>query len=272
MVESALPYLCVRNAAGAVDFYRDAFGAELVGEPAIFEGKIGHAALRIGQCSIFLADEFPEYGVQSPLALGGCTATVVLTVDDVDGFVAKARSAGATIAREPADEPYGRTARVLDPFGQRWIINAAKDANKTFLGLDHVDTRVDSISAVEAFYDDLMPKLGLPRKRFAYVDAAGDWQTVADGETYNAVEYYEDESAVKPRRFIGFIEDRGMTPQKTRIAFRVSTPDRLKQLAHFLAGIGAKNVDLSADMQNYPAVFFEDPAGTRLELCARPSA
>ncbi len=116
-----------------------------------------------------------------------------------------------------------------------------------------------------------MPELGLTRKRHAYVDAAGEWRTPTAGEQYNTVEYYEQNGASGAPHFIGFIEDTSMTPTKTRIAFRVASPKQLEPLAVFLTEIGAKNVELSSDMENYPAVFFEDPAGTRLELCARLS-
>lgn len=268
MVHAAVPYLCVKDAAKALEFYREAFGAEVLGEPVIFEGKIGHAAIRVGECTLFLADEFPAYGVQSPRTLGACTATIVLTVNDVDAFVERVRTAGATIAMEPSDEPYGRTARFFDPFGQRWIVNAPQSA-VMFSGIDHVDTRVADLAAAEPFYDKLMPYLGLSRKRHARVDDQGDWQTLAAGEPYNAVEYYEDGDSGNVPRFIGFIEDKGMAPPKTRIAFRIAERDRLPSLTALLSDIGAKNVELSADMESYPAIFFEDPAGTCLELCAR---
>lgn len=117
------PYLCVRGAEEALQFYRDAFGAEVVGTPVPYEGKIGHAVMQLGGCRFFLADEFQDHGVQSPLALGACTCTMVLSVEDVDGFVRRAAEAGATVLHEPFDEPYGRTAKIVDPFGQRWIIN-----------------------------------------------------------------------------------------------------------------------------------------------------
>jgi uncharacterized glyoxalase superfamily protein PhnB len=270
MAHSAVPYLCVKEAAKALEFYTNAFGAQVVGQPIAFEGKIGHAVLRIGACTIFLADEFPDYGVQSPLTLGACTSTVVLTVDDVDAFVDRVRAAGATIAMEPKDEPYGRTARFVDPFGQRWIVNAPASAEATFFGVDHVDTRVTKLADAEPFYDRLMPKLGLTSKRYAHVDAAGNWRTAADGEPYNAVEYYERGDAGNVPRFVGFIEEAGMMPTKTRMAFRIPEREQLQQFASFLVSIGAKDVEFSADMDHYPAIFFEDPAGTRLELCARP--
>ena len=126
-VRRAIPYLCVRGAADALKFYTDAFGAVVEGSPAIFDGKIGHAALRIGDCKIFLADEAPSYGVQSPLTLGACTATVVLQVHDVDAIVERAGRAGATVTQQPVTEPYGRTAKLLDPYGQRWIVQSVSE-------------------------------------------------------------------------------------------------------------------------------------------------
>ena len=61
-----------------------------------------------------------------------------------------------------------------------------------FLGFDHIDTRVRSLAAVEGFYDRLMPKLGLTRKRLAHVDARGDWHDVSEERPYNTVEYAEE--------------------------------------------------------------------------------
>ena len=123
-ITAATPYLCVAGAEKALAFYREAFGAEILGQPMMYEGRVGYAAFRLGSAEIFLADESPKSGVQSPLTLGACTCTVVLTASDVDAFVERARAAGAEIVQEPIDEPYGRTAKIADPFGQRWIIVA----------------------------------------------------------------------------------------------------------------------------------------------------
>ena len=135
-----------------------------------------------------------------------------------------------------------------------------------FLGFDHIDTRVRSLAAVEEFYDRLMPKLGLTRKRFAHVDAQGDWHDVSEERPYNTVEYAE-ESADSPARFIGFIEDPNMQPVATRIAFRVQRGS-LAEWETTLRSIGAQRIELSADPETYPAIFFEDASGTRLELHA----
>jgi len=137
-----------------------------------------------------------------------------------------------------------------------------------FLGFDHVDTRVRSMAAVEAFYDRLMPELGLPNKELHYVDASGEWTPVKAGDKYNTIEYHEKPPPGGIAHFIGFIEDPAMKPTSTRIAFRVRSVAELDRWVEFLRGIGAKTVEPSPSYE-YPAVFFEDPAGTKLEVVAR---
>jgi hypothetical protein len=92
-----------------------------------------------------------------------------------------------------------------------------------------------------------MPELGLPQKRFAYV---------------------EEPAPGRPPRFIGFIERGDHRPTDTRLAFRVRR-ERLEELRSLLERIGARQIEASDDMQAYPAIFFEDPAGTKLEFLGR---
>ncbi len=117
----ATPYLCVKDAAKALDFYQKAFGAKelmRMGEPG---GKIGHAEIKIGEAIIMLADEFPDYGYLSPQSIGGTPVSMMIYVEDVDGFVNKAVTAGATVMRPVEDQFYGdRSAQLEDPFGHRW--------------------------------------------------------------------------------------------------------------------------------------------------------
>jgi PhnB protein len=117
----ATPYLCVKDAAKALEFYKKAFGAtELMrmGEPG---GKIGHAEIKIGEAIIMLADEFPDYGHLSPQSLGGTPVSMMIYVEDVDGFVNKAVSAGVKVLRPVEDQFYGdRSAHLEDPFGHKW--------------------------------------------------------------------------------------------------------------------------------------------------------
>ena len=134
-----------------------------------------------------------------------------------------------------------------------------------FLGYDHVDCRVRLLAAVEAFYDDLMPVLGLTEKRYAYVDKNGVWHK--EFEAYNTVEYYEPEHPTKPRRFFGVIEDPLHRNNDTRIAFRVDVAS-LAMLHTLLVNLGARNVETN-DEEMYKAIYFEDPMGTKLEFTGR---
>jgi catechol 2,3-dioxygenase-like lactoylglutathione lyase family enzyme len=137
-----------------------------------------------------------------------------------------------------------------------------------FLGFDHVDTRVTSIAAVEPFYDKLMSLLGMSHKRYCHVDAQGEWHDASDERPYNTVEYFEDAPQGGVACFIGFIEDRLMRPTGTRIAFRVAAPLDTPFWLRALEQAGAVRIEPSA-WDDYPAIFFEDPSGTKLEICAR---
>jgi catechol 2,3-dioxygenase-like lactoylglutathione lyase family enzyme len=137
-----------------------------------------------------------------------------------------------------------------------------------FAGFDHVDCRVKSLAAVEAFYDPLMPELGLPQKRFSYVDDAGLWHHASADHRYNTIEFFEEAQPDRATFFVGFIESRSHVPSATRVAFRVDRT-RLLEIEGLLPQIGARNIERSDDFEEYPAVFFEDPAGTKLEIVAR---
>lgn len=125
MAATVTPYLIVRNAADALAFYAEAFGAieELrLDEPGT--GRIGHATIRIDGAMLMLADEFPEHGIVGPASLGATSVTLALEVPDVDALAARAVSAGATLIREPKDEFYGdRCGKLKDPFGHVWQIS-----------------------------------------------------------------------------------------------------------------------------------------------------
>jgi PhnB protein len=120
---SVTPYLFVRGAARAIDFYRTALGAvERVRMPGP-DGKIGHAELQIGDSIIMLADENLQMQAKSPETLGGSTNSLHLYVESVDAVVDKAVKAGAKLVRAVADQFYGdRMGTILDPFGQMWSI------------------------------------------------------------------------------------------------------------------------------------------------------
>ncbi len=122
-LEGATPYLSCTDAARALAFYAQAFGAVETVRFADPEGRIGHAEVRIGAATVMLADEFPDMGFRSPHALGGSPVTIHLYVADVDAFVARAVAAGATVTRPVSDQFYGdRSGQLEDPFGHRWSI------------------------------------------------------------------------------------------------------------------------------------------------------
>ena len=120
------PYVAVKGAAAAIDFYRSAFGAEESG--ARFtdkDGKIGHAELTFGESVMYLADEHPDYGAISPPTLGGTPVLFHLYVDDADRVVERAIELGATLERAVDDQDYGdRAGTIADPFGYRWMISS----------------------------------------------------------------------------------------------------------------------------------------------------
>jgi PhnB protein len=123
------PYLCCANAHDAIGWYRDAFGAELVGEihpMSDTDDRVGHAELRIGESSIFLSDEWPEGDVYSPSTIGHGTTGFVLYVPDVDRTFADAVALGATEVRPVAAQFHGaRSGWLRDPFGHRWNVATA---------------------------------------------------------------------------------------------------------------------------------------------------
>jgi PhnB protein len=122
------PYLIVRNAAAAIDFYKKAFNAvELMRFPGP-GGKIMHAEVKIGDSPVMLADEMPEEGHVGPQTLGGVGVSMMLYVEDVDTRFAQAIAAGATIKRPVEDQFYGdRTGTLVDPFGHVWSIGTHKE-------------------------------------------------------------------------------------------------------------------------------------------------
>jgi PhnB protein len=115
------PYLTIRGAARAIEFYQRAFGAEELMRMPGPEGKIMHAELQIGDSRLMLSDEFPEMGGKSPQALGGSPGFLFLYVKDVDAAFQRAVGAGAQAKVPPADMFWGdRFGRLVDPFGHEW--------------------------------------------------------------------------------------------------------------------------------------------------------
>ena len=122
-VHELFAYLHVKDAAKAIEFYKQAFGAAekfRLSEPG---GRIGHAELVFNGSTLMLSDEFPEYGIRGPQTNEGTSVTIHLHVDDADEVIRRAVAAGAQVESEPKDQFYGeRSGRICDPFGHRWNI------------------------------------------------------------------------------------------------------------------------------------------------------
>lgn len=117
------PYLGVRGAVAAIDFYRRAFGAEEVLRLESASGLVTHAEIRIGDALLLLADEMVGSPQRSPSSLAGTSVAVRLYVDDVDACFARALAAGGVQLRGVADQFYGdRNGALRDPFGHVWIV------------------------------------------------------------------------------------------------------------------------------------------------------
>jgi PhnB protein len=119
--EGAVPYICCKGAAKAIDFYKKAFGAAELYRMGAPGGLIGHAEVKIGGAIIMLADEYPDMGFLSPQTIGGTSVNIYIYVEDVDAVAKQAIDAGAKVLRPLTDQFYGdRNVQFEDPFGHRW--------------------------------------------------------------------------------------------------------------------------------------------------------
>jgi PhnB protein len=120
---SLTPFLFIKGAAAAIEFYKNVFGAtERMRMPGP-EGRVMHAELQIGDSILMLADESPQMGALSPQTIGGSGSLISVYVADVDAAVAKAVAGGAKIVRPVKEQFYGdRTGGIIDPYGHIWSV------------------------------------------------------------------------------------------------------------------------------------------------------
>ena len=120
------PYIVVSDARRAMDWYVEVFGAQRRGDFHVnSDGTIGHAEVGIGDAVLMFSeasDLWPNVPVRAPDSPATFSHTLHLEVADVDGTTERARRNGAAVEREPADQPYGRAAVIVDPFGHRWTL------------------------------------------------------------------------------------------------------------------------------------------------------
>jgi PhnB protein len=125
---SITPYLVIKGAAEAIEYYKNVFGATEIVRMPDPSGRIGHAELKIGNSHIMLADEFPEMEYRGPLTLGSSPVSILLYVEDVDAVVERAVAAGAKVLKPVQDQFYGdRSGFIQDPFGHLWGVATHKE-------------------------------------------------------------------------------------------------------------------------------------------------
>jgi PhnB protein len=118
-----IPYLHIRGAAKAIEFYKSVFGAVEKARMPGPNGSVGHAELKIGDSMVMLSDEHPEMGALGPQSVGGTPVTLHVYATDVDAVVQKAVAAGATLEQPVKNQFYGdRSGLLVDPFGHKWYV------------------------------------------------------------------------------------------------------------------------------------------------------
>jgi uncharacterized glyoxalase superfamily protein PhnB len=129
-LHSVTPYLACKGADRAIEWYERVFAARLLGDPVIMpDGHVGHAELRVGDMVFMLADEYPEERHLGPDTLGGSSVALMIHVPDSDATVRHAVSEGAEMLR-PVTVQYGaRSGVIRDPFGHRWFVATAVEAD-----------------------------------------------------------------------------------------------------------------------------------------------
>ncbi len=138
------PFLTIRDAARAIEFYEKAFGAQARGIMKGPDGKVMHAELKIGDSIIMLSDEFPDFGALSPQSLNGSPAGLHIYVEDADAAFDRAVKAGAQVEMPVMEQFWGdRYGRLQDPFGHKWsIATHVKD-----LSMDEMKRAMDEAMA-----------------------------------------------------------------------------------------------------------------------------
>jgi len=122
-MHAVTPHLVCAGAAAAIDFYKAAFGATEAARMPGPDGKLMHAAVKIGDSYVMLVDEAPQHGMLGPKALNGTPVVIHLYVQDADALAAQAVAAGAKLIMPVTEMFWGdRYGQVEDPFGHRWSI------------------------------------------------------------------------------------------------------------------------------------------------------
>jgi len=144
------PYLNIKDAAKAIEFYKKAFGAKVVGKIYMPDGStIAHAEIEIGDSKIMLAEENEQWGNLSPQTIGGSAVSLCVYVEDVDAVFARAIQEGAkpTGEMEVKDQFYGdRAGSLTDPFGHKWSVMTHKED----VSFEELQKRMDAMMSVHS--------------------------------------------------------------------------------------------------------------------------
>ena len=125
---SVTPYLVIKGAAKAIEYYKNVFGATVVVRMDGPDGKVGHAELQMGDSRIMLADENPAMGYRSAESIGASPVSLYVYMPDCDAIVEKAAKQGGKILKPVADQFYGdRSGFFQDPFGHLWGVATHKE-------------------------------------------------------------------------------------------------------------------------------------------------
>lgn len=176
-VPAAIPYLAVRDARRAIDWYVEVLGAVVHGEPIVMpDGHIGHAELGIGGGVLYLSDEAPDLGAVAP-SPGGSPVALVLDVADADATRARALAAGASGERTPYDGYGHRNAWIFDPFGHRWLLQSPLPASVPYRHGDigYASLWVPDVERAAAFYGRVLGWTFSGRRVEGTVPALGLW-------------------------------------------------------------------------------------------------
>jgi uncharacterized glyoxalase superfamily protein PhnB len=156
------PYIVVQDARRAMDWYIEVFDGQRRGEPHVNpDGTIGHAEVGIGDGVLMFAEAselWPEVPVRAPGSPSTFSHSLHLDVEDVDVSTERARRGGAVIEREPGNQPYGRAAVLVDPFGHRWILlNRPPQASRFRQGdVAHVTMAIPDPDRAKEFYEAVL--------------------------------------------------------------------------------------------------------------------
>lgn len=122
-IHETFPYLRVKDAVAAIDYYKAAFGVREKYRLVEPSGRVGHCELEFGDATVMLSEEYPEMGILGPQSVGGTSMSIHLHVDDCDAMLARAVELGGELVRAPSDAFYGeRSGTLRDPFGHEWLI------------------------------------------------------------------------------------------------------------------------------------------------------